>query len=68
MEEQLAELKQQTQQAAALAALWGWRCAQLRAATDLYLGAAFESPSPSASPTGGRGHPRPLPLRARAHH
>ena len=41
MEEQLAELKQQRQGAAALAALWGWSCAQLRAATYLYLGAAF---------------------------
>ena len=44
MEEQLAELKQQTQQAAALAALCGWSCAQLRATTDLYLGAFYSRP------------------------
>ena len=44
MEEQLAELKQQTQQAAALAALCGRSCAQLRAATHLYLGAGWGKP------------------------
>jgi len=44
MEEQLAELKQQTQQAAALAALCGWSCAQLRATTDLRLRATYSKP------------------------
>jgi hypothetical protein len=39
MEEQLAELKQQRQGAAALAALWPISCAQLRAAPGLDLGA-----------------------------
>ena len=39
MEEQLAELRQQRQGAAALAALRGLSCAQLRAATYLSLGA-----------------------------
>ena len=44
MEEQLAELKQQRQGAAALAALWGMGCAQLRAATDLLFGATYGRP------------------------
>ena len=44
MEEQLAELKQQTQGAAALAALCEMSCAQLRAATQLNLGAVFSRP------------------------
>ena len=45
MEDQLAELKQQRQGAAALAALWGMSCAQLRAATILSLGADFGRPT-----------------------
>ena len=44
MEEQLAELKGQRQGAAALAALRGWSCAELRAATNLYVGAAYGMP------------------------
>ena len=44
MEEQLAELKQQTQQAAALAALCGRSCAQLRDAAELNLGAFLNRP------------------------
>ena len=44
MEEQLAELKQQRQGAAALAALWGWSCAQLRDATVLLSGASYDKP------------------------
>ena len=41
MEEQLAELKQQRQQAEALAALCEWSLAQLRGAKDLNLGADY---------------------------
>ena len=44
MEEQLAELKQQWQGAAALAALHGWSLVQLRAATGLTLGAVYGRP------------------------
>ncbi|MEC7300881.1 MAG: hypothetical protein VXW43_19680, partial [Pseudomonadota bacterium] len=40
----LVEVGQQRQQAAALAALCDWSCAQLRDATILDLGAAFHTP------------------------
>ena len=65
MEEQLAELRQQRQGAAAFAALCGWSCTGLRAATYLLLGASYDRPltiAPSPSPTGGRWAPSPAAI------